>query len=47
MARRGCTSEVAFEALRKTSMRRNVKLRDIADEVVYTGDLVESDLDSG
>jgi GAF domain-containing protein len=47
MVRRGCTSEAAFEALRKTSMRRNVKLRDIADEVVYTGDLEDSDFDSG
>ena len=47
MARRGCTSEAAFEALRKTSMRRNVKLRDIADEVVYTGDLADRDFESG
>jgi GAF domain-containing protein len=47
MVRRGCTSEAAFEALRKASMRRNVKLRDLADEVVYTGDLQDSDFDSG
>lgn len=47
MARRGCTAEAAFESLRKASMRRNVKLRDIAEEVVYTGDLEDSDFDSG
>lgn len=47
MARRGCTPDDAFEALRKVSMRRNVKLKDIAEEVVYTGDLEHSDLDSG
>ena len=47
MVRRGCTSEAAFEALRKASMRRNEKLRDIAGEVVYTGDLEDTDFDSG
>jgi GAF domain-containing protein len=39
MARRGCTPEAAFEALRKVSQHRNVKLRDIAEQVVYLGDL--------
>lgn len=47
MARRGCSPDEAFEALRKASMHRNVKLKDIAGEVVYTGDLGDSDLDSG
>ncbi len=47
MARRGCTPDTAFEALRKASMRRNKKLRDIADEVVYTGDLDDRDFDAG
>jgi GAF domain-containing protein len=47
MARRACTPDGAFEALRKASMRKNVKLRDIADEVVYTGDLDDSDFDAG
>jgi len=39
MARRNCTAEAAFEALRKASQHRNVKLRDIAEQVVYLGDL--------
>ena len=39
MARRGCTPEVAFEALRKVSQHRNIKLRQIAEQVVYLGDL--------
>ncbi|MGH8994044.1 MAG: ANTAR domain-containing protein [Acidimicrobiia bacterium] len=43
MARRGCSPDDAFEALRKVSMRRNVKLRVVADEVVYTGDLDDGD----
>jgi hypothetical protein len=30
---------VAFEALRKVSQHRNIKLRDIAEQVVYLGDL--------
>jgi GAF domain-containing protein len=42
MARRGCTPEVAFECLRKVSQQRNIKLRDIAEQVVYLGDLEES-----
>lgn len=47
MARRSCTPDAAFEALRKASMRGNKKLRDIADDVVYTGDLEDSDFDAG
>lgn len=39
MARRGCTPEAAFEALRKASQDRNIKLRDVAEQVVYLGDL--------
>ena len=39
MARRGCTPDAAFEALRKASQHRNIKLRDIAEQVVYLGDL--------
>ncbi len=39
MARRGCTPDVAFEALRKVSQHRNIKLRQIAEQVVYLGDL--------
>jgi GAF domain-containing protein len=41
MARRGCTPDVAFEALRKVSQHRNIKLRQIAEHVVYLGDLEE------
>jgi GAF domain-containing protein len=43
MARRNCTSDEAFEALRKVSQRRNVKLREIADQVIYTGGLLDDD----
>jgi GAF domain-containing protein len=39
MARRSCTPDAAFEALRKASQRRNIKLREIAEQVVYLGDL--------
>jgi GAF domain-containing protein len=41
MARRGCTSDAAFDALRKVSQQRNVKLRALAEQVVYLGDLEE------
>jgi ANTAR domain len=37
MARHGISEEVAFAALRRASGRRNVKLREVAEEVVYTG----------
>jgi GAF domain-containing protein len=39
MARRNCTADAAFEALRQASQHRNVKLRDIAEQVDYLGDL--------
>jgi GAF domain-containing protein len=39
MARRGCTPDAAFEALRRASQHRNTKLREIAEQVVYLGDL--------
>jgi GAF domain-containing protein len=42
MARRNCTPEVAFEALRKVSQHRNIKLRAIAEQVVYLGDLEDA-----
>ena len=41
MVRRGCTPEAAFEALRKVSQHRNIKLREVAEHVVYLGDLEE------
>ena len=31
--------DVAFERLREASMRRNVKLRDVAEDVIHTGTL--------
>ena len=39
MARHGCSAEEAFTALRVTSQHLHRKLRDIADEVVFTGTL--------
>ncbi len=39
MARHRCSSEDAFTALRVTSQHQHRKLREIADEVVYTGTL--------
>ena len=39
MATRHIDSDTAFDLLRTTSQRRNVKLRTIADQVVFTGDL--------
>jgi transcriptional regulator with GAF, ATPase, and Fis domain len=39
MARRSCTADAAFEALRKVSQHRNIKLRELAEQVVYLGDL--------
>ena len=39
MARRNCTADAAFEALRQASQRRNIKVREIAEQVVYLGDL--------
>jgi len=42
MARRGITSDAAFDALRRVSQHRNIKLREIAEQVVYLGDLEEA-----
>lgn len=39
MARYRCTPDEAFTALRVTSQHQHRKLRDIADEVIYTGGL--------
>jgi GAF domain-containing protein len=39
MARHGITAEQAFDELRRASQRRNMKLRDIADDVARTGEL--------
>jgi GAF domain-containing protein len=41
MARRNCTPDAAFELLRRASQHRNTKLREIAEQVVYLGDLEE------
>jgi ANTAR domain len=37
MARHALSEEQAFTALRRASGHRNVKLREVAEEVVYTG----------
>jgi hypothetical protein len=39
MARRCCTQDVAFRELREASQNANRKLRDVADDVVATGEL--------
>jgi GAF domain-containing protein len=39
MAQRKITADDAFDLLRRASQHRNVKLRDLADEVASTGDL--------
>jgi GAF domain-containing protein len=41
MARTGMTPDAAFDLLRRASQHRNVKLRDVADEVAMTGALPE------
>jgi GAF domain-containing protein len=38
MARHAITADAAFDQLRRASQRRNVKLRDVADEVALTGE---------
>ena len=38
MERHLLTQEQAFEFLRDQSQRRNVKLRDLAEQIIYTGD---------
>jgi ANTAR domain len=39
MARLQLTDVAAFELLRRISQHRNVKLRELAEEVIYTGSL--------
>ncbi len=39
LTRLRCTEEQAFEVLRRESMRRNVKVAQLAEQVVYTGTL--------
>jgi AmiR/NasT family two-component response regulator len=36
---RHLTEEQAFDLLRRSSMQRNIKLRDLAEEVIYRGTL--------
>jgi AmiR/NasT family two-component response regulator len=38
MERHRLTEEHAFDRLRDLSQRSNVKLRDVAEQVIYTGD---------
>jgi AmiR/NasT family two-component response regulator len=38
MERHWVTQEQAFDRLRDLSMRSNVKLRDVAEQIIYTGD---------
>ena len=38
MERHRLTQEQAFERLRELSMRSNVKLREVAEHIIYTGD---------
>jgi transcriptional regulator with GAF, ATPase, and Fis domain len=38
MAREGLTADQAFEMLRQASQRLNVKLRQLAEEIAYTGE---------
>jgi AmiR/NasT family two-component response regulator len=39
MSQFGVTQEQAFDLLRRVSQNRNIKLRDIARDVIYTGTL--------
>ena len=39
MERHRLTAEQAFERLRELSQQRNVKLRDVADALVHTGEV--------
>jgi AmiR/NasT family two-component response regulator len=36
--RHRCTEEQAFDRLRDLSQRGNIKLRDVAEQLIYTGD---------
>jgi GAF domain-containing protein len=42
MAREGVTADQAFDMLRQASQRLNVKLRELAEQVAYTGEPPES-----
>jgi AmiR/NasT family two-component response regulator len=39
MERHWVSQEQAFDRLRDLSMRSNVKLRDVAEQIIYTGDI--------
>jgi len=39
MERHRLTEDQAFDRLRELSQRRNVKLRDLAEQIIYTGDV--------
>ena len=39
MERRGVTSSAAWDLLRQISQRRNRKLREVAEQIVFTGDI--------
>jgi AmiR/NasT family two-component response regulator len=41
MERRRLTPEQAFDQLRKLSQQRNVKLREVAEQIIYTGEADE------
>ena len=41
MERHRLTQEQAFERLRELSQRSNVKLREVAEQIIYTGDTQE------
>lgn len=43
MTRRLCTAEQAFSALRRASERRHLKLREVAEQVIATGELDDGD----
>jgi len=47
MSRYGLSLDHSFEVLRRYSSHRNVKLRDLADEVIERGGLVEDEESSG
>jgi len=39
MERHRLTEDQAFDRLRELSQRRNVKLRELAEQIIYTGDV--------
>jgi AmiR/NasT family two-component response regulator len=47
MARHKVTDTQAFDMLRTASQRRHVKLRELAEDVLLTGELMYSPKDSG